>query len=238
MLCIRGAKMLTLKNNCFLGDKPFLQTAVMLLGGDMPQDSGLLQYIKEAPYLAAADGGAAAALGLGCCPNLLIGDFDSLPAADLNACKAQGAEVAALPQMKDWTDGEFLFSELFGRGFRRLLVLGALGGRPDQQLANIFCAEKAARDGLFCLLAHDNALLLPLYAESEPQTLLLEGFAGQTASLVSLSESCGNIWLDGFFYPLNDALYRRQTRGISNIINVEQAKISLTMGSLLVIINR
>lgn len=230
--------MLTLQNNCFLPNPARGKAAVVLLGGAAPTAPDLLQYIKEAPYLAAADGGAAIGLQAGRTPDLLIGDFDSLSAGDKDRCQKAGAEVLPLPAMKDWTDGELLLQTLAKRGFVSLLVLGALGGRPDQELANIFCAERLARRGVSCLLAHDNALLLPLYAGKQELRLRLCGFAGQTVSLLSLSARCAHIRLDGFLYPLDGPLYRRQTLGISNIAQKEAADIRLSSGSLLAVINR
>lgn len=230
--------MFTLQNNCLWGEPPEQKLAVVLLGGCPPQDGALLQYVAEAPYLAAADAGAAIALNAGRTPDLLIGDFDSLGAEALAACRAGGAEVLTLPVMKDLTDGEFLLQTLAGRGFKRLLVLGALGGRPDQELANIFCAEALAERGIDCLLAHDNALLLPLAAGETPVKLRLAGFQGSTMSMLSLSEACAHIRLAGFLYPLDGALHRRQTLGLSNLVQAETAEITLTAGNLLAVINR
>lgn len=218
-------------------EKAHEKSAVILLGGEEPKENRLLQYIKTAPYLAAADGGAAIALRLGRCPNLLIGDFDSLEEAKVNSCRQLGAELLELPVMKDMTDGEFLLDTLTERGFGRLLVLGAMGGRPDMELANIFYAESLAKRGAFCLLAHDNALLLPLYAEENPITLEINNFAGYTFSQVSLADRCEHITLDGFLYPLDGVLCRGQTLGLSNIIEKDRATVRLANGSLLIIIN-
>ncbi len=212
-------------------------TALALLAGQPPQSERLLKAVFAAPYVAAADGGAAIALAAGRRPNLLIGDFDSLSAEDLVECQDAGVEILTLPAAKDLTDGEFLLQTLFERGWRRLLVLGALGGRVDQLLANIACAEQLAREGAEVWLAHDDALLGPLYAASMPQELSLQGFGGKTLSLVSLSEACDKVELAGFEYPLNGPLKRRQTLGISNVVRAEAATVRLTGGSLLVCLN-
>ncbi len=230
--------MFLLDNNDLWSAKQTEKCAVVLLGGDAPKSDKLLQYIKTAPFVAAADGGAAIALKLGRCPNLLIGDFDSLPADGVDACRTHGAELLQLPVMKDMTDGEYLLATLAERGYKKLLVLGALGGRTDMELANVFCAADLARQGIFCLLAHDTTLLLPLWSGQQPVQLCLKGFAGKTFSQVALSEQCRRIQLSGFLYPLNKELYRGQTLGLSNIVTDDTAKLVLTDGSLLTIINR
>lgn len=213
------------------------KSAVVLLAGQVPQDKRWLQIISHAGFLAAADGGAALALHLGRCPNLLVGDFDSLDAALVKEAAQGGATLVQLPVMKDVTDGEYLLQRLAEQGFCRLLVLGALGGRVDMQMANIYTAASFARRGVSCLLAQDDALLVPLFAGDEPAELVLRGFAGKTFSQVSISERCKNIRLDGFLYPLDGELKRGQTLGLSNIIKQKEASLQLVGGSLLTIIN-
>lgn len=213
------------------------KSALVLFGGQMPKNDRWLNAIRDAEFLAAADGGAALALQLKRVPDLLIGDFDSLAADDVAACQKGGAEMVRLPVMKDETDGEFLLNTLLGRGFKQLTVLGALGGRPDMEFANIYCAEAAARRGATILLAHDNALLLPLFAEDKPCRLLLRGFAGYTFSQLSLSDCCQHIKLRGFLYPLDGALRRGQSLGLSNVIEENETVLTLEGGSLLTAIN-
>lgn len=231
--------MLLLDNNQLWQDdpQPDTKSAVVLLAGQMPQDERWLKTIQNAGFLAAADGGAALALRLGRCPDLLVGDFDSLDAALVEEAANGGATLVQLPVMKDLTDGEYLLQTLEAQGFGRLLVLGALGGRADMQLANIYTAAEFAKRGVHCLLAHDDALLLPLFAGDEPTELVLRGFAGKTFSQLSISERCRHIRLDGFLYPLDGELRRGQTLGLSNIIKKKEAGLQLTGGSLLTIIN-
>lgn len=216
------------------------KSAVVLLGGEMPQDERWWQIIRGAQMLAAADGGAALALKLGRRPDLLVGDFDSLDGTLVAECEQADVEMLRLPVMKDMTDGEYLLEELLERGYTRLLVLGALGGRPDMQLANIFGAAELARRGANILLAHDNALLIPMFAGDGPDDaaeLVLRGFAGKTFSQIAISERCRHILLDGFFYPLDGELAQRQTLGLSNIIDRNEARLTLHGGTLLAVIN-
>ncbi|MBQ2888163.1 MAG: thiamine diphosphokinase [Firmicutes bacterium] len=229
--------MLLLQADNLLADTVDEQTAVVVLGGARPQAAWLAAYLKSASHLAAADAGAAAVLAAGRVPHLLVGDFDSLTEPLLTECRSAGAEIITLPAAKDLTDGEFLLDLLVGRGLRRLLVLGALGGRTDHLLANIGCAEKLARQGVCVMLAHDTELLVPFCALDEPRTLQLGGFAGRTLSLISLAEESRLVQLKGFAYPLQSALRRQQSLGISNIVQTNNAQITLTDGSLLVCLN-
>jgi thiamine pyrophosphokinase len=213
--------------------------AVVLLGGEPPQSDELLNCIKCGKLVAAADRGAALALHVGRVPDILVGDFDSLPPELLAECRQGGARIFSLPVHKDLTDGEYILQHLSAQGMRRLLILGGLGGRVDQLLANILTAVPQARQGVEILFAHDDALLYVLAADNadEPQELVLRGFAGRTVSLISLAEESRAVELAGFEYPLHGALKQNVSLGVSNVVQAEGASIRLTDGCLLVCIN-
>lgn len=211
--------------------------ALALLGGQPPVSPDLLACVKQAGFVAAADGGAAIALQQGRCPDLLAGDFDSLPAAMLAEAEAAGGEIIRLPVRKDQTDGEFLLNHLAATGWRRLLILGALGGRVEQELANLLTAVPLAKQGVAICLADDTELLFLLGAGEQKRCLHLQGFAGCTVSLVALGGACRRVELDGFAYPLQGELAAYTSLGISNVAEAEQAAITLQDGCLLVAIN-
>jgi thiamine pyrophosphokinase len=214
--------------------------AVVLLGGEPPQSGELLNYIKCAELVAAADSGAALALRVGRLPDILVGDFDSLSPELLEDCRQGGAQIFSLPVHKDLTDGEYILQLLSGQGKRRLLILGGIGGRIDQLFANILTAVPLARQGLEIVFAHDDSLLCLLAASAEaiePQELVLRGFAGRTFSLISLAEESRSVELFGFEYPLCGALRQDVSLGVSNVVQADSASVRLTDGCLLACIN-
>lgn len=216
--------------------------AVLLLGGEPPRSPRLKGLIRRAPFVAAADAGAAVGLEAGRLPELLVGDFDSLPPELLERCRAGGSEVVRLPVHKDLTDGEFILDwaarEAGPRGWRRLVVLGALGGRLDQTLANILCALPLAAAGLELCFAGEGELVLLLCAgEGAVQRLELRGFAGRTVSLLALGGDARRVELAGFSYPLAGPLALGVSLGVSNIAEGPRSEIALSGGRLLVSIN-
>ncbi len=212
-------------------------TALVLLGGQPPVGPEWLACVKAADFVAAADGGAAIALRQGRRPDLLVGDFDSLPAALLAEVEASGSEIIRLPVRKDQTDGEFLLKHLAAAGWRRLLILGALGGRVEQELANLLTAAPLAKHGVEICFADDAGLFFLLGAGEQKRRLNLRGFAGCTVSLVALGGRCRRVELDGFAYPLQGELAAYTSLGISNVAEAEQAGIVLQDGCLLAAIN-
>ena len=59
------------------------------------------------------DGGARAAAPLGLTLHLIVGDFDTLRAAEVDAFAAQGVRVARSPPDKDATDTELALLAAF-----------------------------------------------------------------------------------------------------------------------------
>ncbi len=225
--------MLVLQNGLWLT----ADMALVLLGGQKPSRTEWLNCIRQAGFVAAADGGASMALQQQRYPDLLVGDFDSLPAEELAACQAADCRIYRLPVHKDKTDGEFLLQCLHHEGWRRLMILGALGGRLEQTMANLLTAAPLARQGLEICLPHDDGLLFLLGAEEDARQLCLQGFAGYTVSLLALGEACGLVDLQGFEYSLHAELPVYTSLGVSNVVWAENAIISLQNGCLLVCIN-
>lgn len=212
-------------------------SAVVLLGGCPPRSAELLGYIRRSAFVAAADSGASAALAAGRRPDLLVGDFDSLDAAALAECRRAQVEICSLPVHKDQTDGEYLLGRLAGLGYSRLLIMGGLGGRLDHTLANIFTVLPLAAAGCQVCFCGDDMLACVLAADDVPRELCLEGFAGLTLSLQSLSAECRRVELSGFEYPLGGRLAQTSSLGISNVIRDAAVRVRLVGGSLLVCLN-
>ena len=115
-----------------------------LLGGGEIGTGDLKEALSLAPALVAADSGAAAALALGQMPRAVIGDMDSLSAADQGRL-APGV-LHPVPE-QDSTDFEKVLDRVrapFAIG------LGFLGHRVDHQLANF--SALVQRPAARCLL--------------------------------------------------------------------------------------
>ena len=215
-------------------------SAAVLLGGQPPRSAELLDYIRRARCVAAADAGAAAAVAAGRLPDLLVGDFDSLGRDELAECQRAQAEICRLPVHKDQTDGEYLLGkagEMPYSSYRRLLIMGGLGGRLDHMLANIFTTLPLAAAGREICFCGDDMLAFVLAAEDDARLLCLQGFGGLTLSLQSLSAECRQVELSGFEYPLCGRLTQTSSLGISNVIRDDAAAIRLMGGKLLVCLN-
>ena len=75
----------------------------------------------------------------GICPDLAVGDFDSVSEEELALICSQSKEVLQAQPEKDDTDLELAVKAVFARSPQaQVTIFGAFGGRLDHTLANIF----------------------------------------------------------------------------------------------------
>ena len=102
------------------------------------------EYLKEDDFFIFCDGGLRHRAGLDIRPDLIIGDFDSFSEAE---ARADGAPMVILPREKDDTDTVAAAKEGLSRGFTQFLLIGAIGGRLDHTLGNVYLLEFLAGTG-------------------------------------------------------------------------------------------
>jgi thiamine pyrophosphokinase len=177
------------------------------------------------------DGGARHFQSLGIKPDVIIGDMDSIDPASLASYSTQGIKIIKYPVNKDYTDTELALDYALSLKPEEIFIWGALGGRIDHALANVFLLCKGQEKGIRTYLVDEygEAFVLDKEAAFINET-------GKTVSLLALSPEVTGITLSGFLYPLKEeTLIMGESRGISNVINDARAGISVRQGKLLVI---
>jgi len=209
--------------------------AVIIANGELNNRPQL----EAGDLLIAADGGARHCLRLGLKPHLVIGDFDSLDPHELAALELAGAEIVRYPPRKDATDLELALLLARERGATQAIVLGALGARWDQTVANLLLPLSGGLDGLPVRLldGEQELLLLRAGAPLQPAEIVVHGQPGDTVSLIPLSGNAQGVRTQGLEYPLHaETLLFGATRGVSNVLLNKTATISLQTGILLVVL--
>ncbi len=186
----------------------------------------------DSPRVICADGGARHARSLALKPHAIIGDLDSLSADQVAAFKADGVEIIQHPPDKDETDLELALRHCRRLGASSIHILGALGGRIDQTLANIFLlAQAEIGDMDVAIVDGDQALRL-----LQPGVHRVDGARGDTISLIPLSAAAAGISTRRLQYPLrNETLRLGPARGISNVMLEESALVEFRAGLLLLV---
>ncbi|ACL69760.1 thiamine diphosphokinase [Halothermothrix orenii] len=191
------------------------------------------KYIRDIDLVIGADGGALLLKKINVIPDLVIGDFDSLTESELNFFKKQGVTIRKYPVEKDETDGELALNYCIEKGYGIVYFIGALGGRVDQQLANIFLLEMANRYGVKAIVKEPDEEIGLIN-----DRLLIRDKQGARFSILPLDDRVSGVSLKGFKYPLKNAILNRyKTRGISNKIVENKATVKVEKGLLMYIIS-
>ncbi len=195
----------------------------ILAGGDL---HGTIT-IPEDALLICADAGYAHAKRLGLCPDVVLGDFDSLDEPLPEDC-----EVLTYPSEKDETDTMLAVYCGRDRGCTEFRIYGALGGsRLEHTVANLQMLHHMALQGLHGVLL-DGETMVTVQTAGTCRYPRSDGYF----SLFSLTDRCTGLTVKGTKYPLEDALLENQfPLGVSNQIVEDAAEVTLESGVLLVI---
>ena len=208
--------------------------AVIFVNGVVQEYADLAAWLRPDDYLICADGGSRHCAAVGLRPQVVVGDLDSAEPALIAQWIAAGTQLERHPAAKDQTDLELALERALSDGAAEILLLGALGGRLDQTLANLLIV--AQRDWPATIqLAEGRQLAQVMYGD---ETLALAYPAGATVSAIPLSPQVTGICYTGLRYTLQDAtLDFGSTRGISNVLDAPPGQISIADGVLLVVVD-
>jgi len=205
--------------------------AVVFANGTLHLPPQWQEMVAQADLIVAADGGGHHCLRLGVKPQVLIGDLDSLPAPEVARLAAQGTQILRYPAQKDETDLELALRYAVEHGVDEILILGALGGRIDQTLANVLLLALPTLEGIKArIVAGDQEMFLIR------DQALIEGQVGDTVSLLPIAGDVTGVTTEGLEYPLQQgALKFGPALGVSNVLTAPVARVQVERGLLLCI---
>lgn len=145
--------------------------AVVLANGDFPSADIPLRLLRKAPYVVCCDGASRNWPQA----DVIIGDGDSVP--------AELRHRLILVAEQDDNDLTKATRHCIAQGCRRIVYLGATGGREDHTLGNIALLARYRREfGLAPLMATDHGWFVPASGQA-----VFSAFPGQQVSLFNLS---------------------------------------------------
>lgn len=184
----------------------------------------------------AADAGLNWAQVLQIKPDFILGDFDSVKPEILAYYRQQKIPMKEFPARKDYTDSELAVWAALdeAKPGDEIWIVGGIGSRMDHTLGNVSLLYAALKKGVRAYLTDGlNEITLvqgPWEGEWERRQ------QQKYFSLIPYLEKAEGIDLEGFAYPLQDAVLQMgQCRGISNEIVAEKGRMHLEKGYLLVI---
>lgn len=205
---------------------------VVVANGDLEDLAFYEAFIKPDDYIVCVNGGTGHALALGLKPDLVIGDLDSLSAADREEISRINPELIVHPSEKDKSDLELALDHSVKMKPLEIIMIGALGGtRFEHAFINVLLLYIPLRQRISARILSENQEVMLVRDE-----ITIQGSAGDYLSLYALTNRADGIVTEGLKYPLNnDLLYFASTLGLSNEFISSQAKVSLQSGLLLLI---
>jgi thiamine pyrophosphokinase len=203
--------------------------AILFANGEVESYGFLGKLITGKDFLVAVDGGLRHLEALGLTPDLLIGDLDSVTHAQLQRLSGGKTEIIRFPIEKDETDLELALLEVIKRSVDEIAIIGGLGGRIDQTLANLFLLLLPDLTGKNVYMLTQNE---KVFVIQEQQAI--RGAEGDLISLIPLNGDANGVTTIGLKYPLmNETLRLERSRGISNRMLTDKAEVKVKEGVLM-----
>ena len=188
---------------------------------------GLREIPAPGDLVIAADAGYQTCRKRGIEPDLVLGDFDSMPVPE------HAGEIIRLPVEKDDTDTIAAVRTALENGCKAIFIYGGTGGkRLDHTLANLQTLLYMRRQGAHGYLYDDDFIWTVIENESLtiPKTVEWGLF-----SAFCLGDRAEGIDETGFQYSLeNGSLTPDFPLGVSNHITASEATITVRSGALAV----
>lgn len=205
-----------------------------LLVGAAPSHHEGLDYILQTQTfdaIYAVDGGYATLIQRDIMPDAVFGDFDSL------GCVPDHPVVCEYDSRKDFTDMDLAIHQALLAGYDDLVLCDAFVGRLDHTLGNLQLLIQVAARGVRIWGISEDEVIVPLVAPGSFSALFIEEGAWGTFSVISHSDVAEGVTEVGLEYRIEGGTcLNRAVWGISNELVGKPAHISLTEGSLWVML--
>ncbi len=178
------------------------RTGLIVTGGTIDFDFART-FLADQTFdkIIAVDGGLTALSQLELKPDAVVGDFDTVEESVLSQYRSFPGEITweiHKPE-KDETDTELAISTAMNLGCRKLVILGATGGRLDHFMGNLHLLYFCLKQGVeACIVDPKNYITIL----DKGRVFEAEKLWGTYISFLPLSMEVKGITLIGFKYPL------------------------------------
>ena len=217
---------------------------LIITGGHLNIDFAK-EYTKTLSYdkVFVVDKGLEYADALGVVPDYIVGDFDTVNESVLQMYeqKIEKGEISAYierhPAKKDATDTELAVLKAVEEAAKKITILAATGSRLDHVLMNLGLLLQTERAGIECFIVDETNRVQMLTSTGRKCCKIKKKEQyGYYLSVVPMTASVEKVTLEGVMYPLKDrTIYQGESLTVSNQILSDEAFISISQGTVLVI---
>ncbi len=160
-------------------------------------------------------------------PNMVMGDFDSLGYEPL---EIRHVKFSA---HKDKSDMELAISRAKTMKCDSLYVFGALGGRLDHTIANLYIFADACEQGMYVCMVDEE---IAIFFVSGPDVFEADARESGTVSVFSMSDVSHGVFERGMEWDIDDVdLSNRTSLGLSNELIGQPVMIGVESGTLMIV---
>jgi len=207
---------------------------VIFANGHLPDLEAAHALLQADDYIIAADGGANHLMKMGILPEIVIGDLDSVDEDTLFELTSAEVRIEQYSEDKDETDIELALCYAIELQPTSILIIGALGGRLDQTLANLSILTDPTLPGIDIRL--DDGVEEAFFCRKQAE---VRGRSGDIVSLIPWHGPVEGVTTEGLQWPLySETLYPDKSRGVSNVVLKDEASIHIQSGLLLIVHRR
>jgi thiamine pyrophosphokinase len=167
--------------------------AVIVAGGEFPTAPQPLEVLQSAPFVVCCDGAADSYIATGGVPDAIVGDGDSISAAN----REKYAHLLHVISEQETNDQTKAVRFLMERGKRRIAIVGATGRREDHTIGNISLLIEYARTGCDVCSFTDHGVFIPCNGTTTHKCR-----KGQQVSIFSITAK--ELSAEGLLYPIYD----------------------------------
>lgn len=197
--------------------------AVIVAGGEFPTAPQPMEVLQSAQFVVCCDGAADSYIATGRVPDSIVGDGDSISAAN----RERFAHLLHIVTEQESNDQTKAVRHLMERGMRRIAIVGATGRREDHTIGNISLLIEYARNGCNVCSFTDHGVFIPCNGTTTHKCR-----KGQQVSIFSITAK--ELSAEGLLYPIYD--FNNWWQGTLNECTGEEFTIN-AKGEYLLFIN-
>ncbi len=207
-----------------------MKRCVLISGASISDYEFTKKYLRAEDFCIFCDCGLEHAGKLGIKPDLIVGDMDSFTG------ELPTAEIIKLPAAKDDTDTFFAAKEALRRGFKEVLVLGAIGERIDHTMGNISVLMMLSKNGADAKIIYDRSEISFISSDGASDTALISGEC-RYFSVIAAGGPARGVVIENAAYPLENGVIKPEYQyGISNeVLPGKTAKVRVSEGTLMIV---
>ena len=182
---------------------------------------------KQKGDIYCADGGANIAYQLNLIPKEIYGDLDSIKDEVKDFFTKKNVKFIKFNVEKDYTDSELVLNEI-EKKYDKIYAIAALGGSIDHELTNINLLNRYSN--LIFVSQKEKMFKIE-------KSYNFSNMKNKKVSFIIFSDKVENLTLKGFKYSVENLdLTKGETRCVSNIIEKNEARLTLKNGALLCVV--